>query len=145
MKPSLNASQEAIDDAEKALGVRLPEDLKRIWLVCNGLEYPQDWRIYPVFDKRMPKKCWGHIAEENRRSSFDYIQEDLLKIAGDSYGNHLVLKVTAGVAGEDIYSWNHETTGLRKSAITFAKIQAKTERRVEDIKKRIARSMKKRR
>ncbi len=145
MKPTLNASQEAIDEAEKALGIQFPEGLKCIWLISNGLDYPQDWRIYPVFDKSMPKKCWGHIAEENRRSSYDYIQEDLLKIGGDSYGNHLVLKVTGGVAGEDIYAWNHETTKLRKSPITFVKIQAKAQKRVDSIMKKIARSMKKKR
>jgi len=82
--PSLNASQEAIDQAEQTLGIRLPKALKEVWRVCNGLDYPQDWRIYPVFDKAMAKKSWGHIAEENRRSSYDYIQEGLLKIAGDS-------------------------------------------------------------
>lgn len=143
MKPTFNASQQAIDEAEKALGIRLPDGLKAVWVVCNGLDYPQDWRIYPVFDKAMAKKCWGHIVEENRRSSYDYIQDDLLKIAGDSYGNHLVLKVADGVAGEDIYSWNHETTAIRKSAITFAKIQAKAQRRVDGIMKKIARNMKK--
>ena len=145
MTPSLNASHEAIKEAEKALSIRLPEGLKAIWLVCNGLDYPHDWRIYPVFDRSMAKKCWGHMVEENRRSAYDYIQKDLIKIAGDSYGNHLVLKVTDGVAGEDIYVWNHETTALRKSPITFAKIQAKAEQRIEGIKKKIARRMKKRR
>lgn len=145
MTPQLDASQQAIDAAEKALGIRLPDGLKAIWLVCNGLDYPQDWRIYPVFDKAMPKKCWGHIVEENKRTSSDYIQEDLLKIAGDSYGNRLVLMVVDGVAGEDIYSWNHETTGLRRSPITFAKIQAKARQRVDGVMRKIARSEKKRR
>ena len=145
MKLSLSASQEAIDEAEKALGIIFPDDLKRIWLICNGLEYPQDWRIYPVFDRSKAKKCWGHIAEENRRCSYDHIQKDLLKIASDSYGNHLTLRVIDGVAGEDIFTWNHETTRLRKSPITFAKIKARAERRIEAIEKKIARSMKRKR
>ena len=144
MKPSLNASQAAIDEAEKALGIILPEELKQVWSISNGLEYPQDWRIYPVFDKSMPKKSWGHIVEENKRSSYDYIQPDLLKIAGDSYGNHLVIKVNDGAAGKDIFFWNHETTNLKKSPITLLKIQARAKKRVADIEKKIARSMKKR-
>ena len=144
MNPSFSASTEAIAEAEASLGVRLPDGLKQVWAISNGLDYPQDWRVYPVFDKSMPKKCWGHIVEENKRSSYDYIQDDLLKVARDSYGNHLVLKVAHNVAGDTIYIWNHETTALRKSPITFEKIQTKAQKRIGGIMKKISRNMKKR-
>ncbi|MBN2384559.1 SMI1/KNR4 family protein [bacterium] len=145
MKPSLNASAEAIIEAERALGVTLPEELKQVWAMSNGLDYPQDWRIYPVFDKSMPRKSWGHIVEENKRSAHDYMQADLLKIASDSYGNHLVLKMSEGIAGKDIFFWDHETANLQKSSITLLNIQAGAKKRVEDIEKKMARGMKKKR
>jgi hypothetical protein len=145
ISPSLNASQEAINEAEKILDIRLPEELKHVWLICNGFDYPPDWRIFPVFDKSMPKKCWGNIVEENKKSSYDYIQEDLLKIASDSYGNNLVLRVSNGIAGDSLYTWDHETTKLRKSSITFTKLQTKARKRVENIQMKIARNLKKRR
>jgi cell wall assembly regulator SMI1 len=139
------APQNLIAQAEEQLGILLPEGLKRIWCISNGLEYPQDWRIYPVFNPKNTRKSWGHIVEENTRRQDEYIQENLLKIAGDSYGNHLVLVVQDGKAGEQIYHWNHETSKLRKSPITFEKILAKAKRRYEKIEKQIQRNMRKKR
>jgi hypothetical protein len=46
-------------EAEKQLGIRLPDDLKAVWRISNDLEYPQDWRVYPVFDPANPRKSWG--------------------------------------------------------------------------------------
>jgi len=144
MKISISASEEAIIEAEKQLGIHLPDALKAIWRASNGLEYPQDWRIYPVFDPDKPKKSWGHLVEENKRHSYDYIQEGLLKIASDSYGNHLILRVEGGIAHPMIYKWDHETTKLKKSAITLEKIHARALKRRDKILKKIEISMKKR-
>lgn len=137
------APNQCIAQAEEQLGILLPEGLKAIWRLSNGLDYPQDWRIYPVFNPQNTRKSWGHIVEENTRRSYDYIQENLVKIAGDSYGNHLVLVVQDGKAGEQIYHWNHETSTLRKSPINFEKILVKAQRRYEKIEKQIQRSIKK--
>ena len=139
----IGAQQMHIVQAEKHLGILFPEGLKNIWLISNGLEYPQDWRIYPVFDPRNPRKSWGHIVEENTRQQYEDMQENFLKIAGDSYGNHLVLVVQDGQAGEHIYHWNHETAKIRKSPITFEKILVKAKKRHEKIEKQIRKNMRK--
>lgn len=144
MEVNISASDDAITEAENQLGVCLPNALKDVWRASNGLEYPQDWRVYPVFDRERPKKSWGNIVEENRRQPHDYIQEGLLKIASDSYGNHLVLRLKRGVAHPTVYRWDHETAKLKKSTITLEKIVDRALKRRTSILKKIERSKRRR-
>jgi hypothetical protein len=53
---NLSAPDAAISEAESQLGVLLPNGLKEVWRISNGLHSAQDWRVYPVFDRGKPKK-----------------------------------------------------------------------------------------
>jgi hypothetical protein len=114
--------------------------LKDVWRVSNGLRYARDWRVYPVFDRGKPKKSWGHIVEENSKTTYDYFPEGLLRIASDSYGNYLVLKVEGGIARPTVYRWDHETANLKKSPVTLGKLLEVARKRRSSILKKIERS-----
>ena len=139
----IGATSESIMEAEKDLNLILPITLKEIWLQSNGLDYPNDWRIFPVFDKQNSRKSWGHIVEENKRSVNDYIPEELLKIASDSFGNKLVLKKEGNSISNEIFLWDHETNKIKKSMITLEKILTKAKKRKEKILKQIEKNLKK--
>ena len=116
MKPPILGIQSSeIDKAEAELSVRFPPLLREAWETYNVVELRGGWRVFPIFDKRSPRKTCGSIVYENTRGAWKELQpDDTLAIADNGTGNQLVLKVENGKAGESVYHWNHETGRLRK-------------------------------
>jgi hypothetical protein len=139
-----SAPIEAIEEEQNAIGVVFPESMVELLKIMNGFEYISDWSIYSVLNPKNPKAKYGYFRSENKRSSYDYIDPSLLKIASDGYGNHLVLKSKEGIAEDIIYRWDHETNALKRSAITFEKLAAFASKKIEKVKKAMSRSMNKR-
>ena len=139
----LGVNAEEIAEAEKLLQTKFPDQLKKIWQVSNGLELPGEWRLFPIFDKKNPKKSWGHIVEENTNGRWEYCPKDLIAIASDGSGDNLVLRTENGNVLETIYRWDHETNKISPSKQKLSDILALAKKRVEKIKKQIEKNVKK--
>jgi wobble nucleotide-excising tRNase len=135
----LGTESNNIDAAESQLKVAFPDTLKDIWLVSNGLELPDDWRLYPVFDSSNPRKTANHIVYENTKARWDYMSNDLVSIAEDGSGNHLVLKKHGGVLLPEIHIWDHETNEVERWSQSLDDILILSKKRVEDIEMQVER------
>ena len=129
----LGTESNNIDAAERQLNVAFPRTLKDIWLVSNGLELPDNWRLYPVFDSSNPRKTANHIVYENTKARWDYMSDDLVSIAQDDYGNHLALKKDRGVLLPEILIWDHETNEVETWWQSLDDSLILSKKRVEDI------------
>ena len=138
----LGVGIEEIEEAEKTLQIKFPSLLKEIWQVSNGLEVGE-WRLFPIFSKKNPKKSWGHIVEENTNIRWEYRSKDLIAIAADGSGDNLVLKIENGKVSEAIYLWDHETNRASPSKQKLSDILALANKRVENIKKQMEKNIKK--
>ena len=125
--------------AERQLEITFPDTLKDIWLVSNGLELPDDWRLYPVFDSANPRKTANHIVYENTKARWDYMSPELISIAEDGSGNHLVLKKEDTILQPEIYVWDHETNEIERWPESLDDILMLAKRRVENIGTQVAR------
>ena len=124
------------------VGLVEQSSIKEIWQVSNGLEVGE-WRLFPIFSKKNPKKSWGHVVEENTNNRWEYRPKDLIAIAVDGSGDNLVLKIENGNASEIIYHWDHETNKASPSKQKLSNILALANKRVEKIKKQMEKNIKK--
>lgn len=110
------ATAALIDEAERELCVVFPVELRAVWLTHNGIELPGGWRFFPVFDPGNPRKTAGSVTYENLRGAWGmHLRSlDLVALASNGTGNHLVMRVVDGVAIRDILHWNHETEKLTR-------------------------------
>lgn len=132
----IGASMESVLRAEFDLGVRLPFGLRAILLICNGFTFEDTWRIYPVLEPRIARRCWGHIVEENQSGlSIDQVGRPI-KIATDPYGNYLVVLADGDICGETILMWEHETARVSQSDTSFTDLLVASILHVERIVKR---------
>jgi len=115
MQPYSIATDEMIAAAEADLGVTLPDRLKQAWKTYNCIDLPGYWRVFPVFDKAHARKTAGHIVYENLRGAWGmHVRElGLITLADNGTGNQLVLRVTDGVAGEQLFHWQHDSEKLK--------------------------------
>ena len=141
---SLGATEGMIEAAEVQLGCRFPADLKAVWLVSNGLELPNGWKLYSVFNPQEPRKTYENVVEENTKYRWSYMDISLLSIGANDTGNHLVLKREGGTVGEEIYLWNHETNKIRRWGKGFEYLLSKAQARIAKIERAIQSSMKRR-
>jgi len=147
---NLGASIDAIKVAEQELGVEFPDILKEIWLTKNGgIEIPPDWEVYPIFDPDNSQKTSNSIVYENTpgkgRWGFEVMPADLIAIAANGTGNHLVLRVVNGIVLPDIMNWNHETGKVRKWSRSLDHILKIAKSRVAEIEKARMKAASKRR
>jgi len=139
----LGAGIEAITAAEQEMGIKFPDLLKMIWQVSNGLELPGGWQIYPVFDPANPRKTCNSIVYENTpgKGRWEYMSGDLIAIAGNGTGNHLVLRIESGTLLPDILVWDHERNKTKAWGKTLDDILKKAQARVIAIQKARAKSL----
>jgi len=111
---SLGVSEEMIARAEAELAVRFPDTLRSAWMQYNCNELRGGWRVFPIFDADNPRKTAGSVVYENLKGVWgqEVMAQGLVSIADNGTGNQLVLKLTAGQAGQQIYHWSHETRKL---------------------------------
>ncbi len=138
---NLGASDETIEATEQEMGFCFPGGLKAVWRISNGLELPGGWRVFPVFDRSEPRKTCNHIAYENTKGRWSYMDESLIAIAAGDTGNRLVLRVQSDIVEDTIYLWDHERNSTRRWGRGFDYLLAKARARVTGINKRIARSL----
>ena len=91
-------AEERVRACEDALGVRLPEPLRSALKTDNGGEIatPHDlWRLHPVEDtsdrKRLSRTA-NHIVRETRAAHGYGLPADLVVLADNESGDHLVLR-----------------------------------------------------
>lgn len=132
----LSAPPEAIANASRRLGVVFPAELEGIWHVANGVVLPSGWRVYPVFDEHNPRKTAGDIVHENTRGRWPTMAPQFLAIAGNDFGNQLVLEIEDGVAGTRVLAWNHETAVTRPWSRGLETIMRAAQQRVAKIHKK---------
>lgn len=133
----LGTESKNIDEAERQLNVAFPDTLKNIWLLSNGLELLGDWRLYPVFDPSNPRRTANHIVYENIKGCWDYMLLDLVSIAEDGCGNHLVLKKEDRILLPEVYMWDHETNDIERWSTSLDDILMLAKERVEDIEMQV--------
>lgn len=126
---------DAILAAEAELGRQLPESLSK-WLLANNGKTLDSLTIFPVYDKRDPRKTWDSIARTFRGNWRSWINnfpenqkkpEELLPIAEFGTGDYYCLDYSkTGISGEPIITkWSHETgetTFIAESFSEFLKI-----------------------
>jgi len=105
------ATEAEIAQAERAMGHRLPDDLRALLLESNGIQDENGaGLIWPCAD----------IAEQNlafrREEGFRELYmpfDNLLFIGDDGTGDQFAFGITADgkVSTGDIYHWDHETDG----------------------------------
>jgi hypothetical protein len=114
------ASEQAIAEAEQALGVQFPEALRSLLLASNGVVGPFEyWLVWPV----------KQIVTENReyRTSADlkglYMPFDHLLFIGESGDGGLfaypIMSDGNARYKNDIFLWDHETDDRRWVAINL--------------------------
>jgi hypothetical protein len=140
----LGAPVEAVEKAAGELDVVFPTGLVEVWKVSNGLELPDEWRIYPVFDVKEPRKSAGHIVYENAHGRSEAMDAGLVIIAGDGSGDSLVLRKAGKVLEPDIYVWDHETRKVRAWGRDWEFVLKKAKERVAEIEKQMAQAAKRR-
>jgi hypothetical protein len=138
--PRLGAPPAAIEEASARLGVIFPPELEAVWLLCNGIELPSGWLLYPVFDRQNPRKTSNDIVYENTKGRWDTMDSKLLAIAGNGTGNQLVLERLESSTGASILVWDHETRRTRPWSKDFSYLKAVAEKRVVRIAAAIARN-----
>lgn len=108
---SPGASEGQIVQAEKAIGIPLPDHLRSLLLESDGVQADSGASI-----------VWScaELAERNldfrRDESFRELYmpfDNLLFIGDDGGGNQFAFGITAAgeIAKDDIYRWDHETDG----------------------------------
>ena len=139
---NLGTANQNIEEAERQLAVKFPEDLRAIYSISNGLELPPDWTLYSVFDPTNPRKSSNHIVYENTKGRWSYMAADFTCIADNSTGNQLVLKKEGEVMSSEILIWDHETNKTRKWSKSFDYILSMAKKRVERIEKQMNKNRK---
>lgn len=105
-----------IESAERDLGARLPDPLRRRLIRDNGGEVEvvgDTWQIHPVWDDTTPKtasRTSNHVVRETREArSWPSFPPDGVAIASNGSGDLLIVR-----RGSDlVQSWDHETGELR--------------------------------
>jgi hypothetical protein len=120
-----------IADAEKELGLRLPESYRNRLKRDNGgeVEAAGDWwTLHPIFDqssrKRLKRTCNHVLAETNSAQSWRGFPKDGLAIATNSCGDHLLLLLSDKVGDSFdamVWYWSHET-GEKEVIADFAEL-----------------------
>jgi len=102
--------------AETELGIRFPEKLKDVWKTNNCNELSGGWRVFPIFDASNPRKTTGSVSYENVKGcrGQEVMEHALVSIADNGTGNQLVLKVVSGLAGDEVFHWQHDTHKLTR-------------------------------
>jgi hypothetical protein len=131
-----------IDDEEKVIGIKFPSGLRQVLKIMNGIEYLNEWTLYSVLNPKNPKAKYGYFRIESVVDDRDYMPKGLFKIAADGSGNHLVLKVVDGMAGNEIFRWDHETNQVARSSVTFEKLAKYALIKIDLINKKILKSKK---
>ncbi|MHB9132926.1 MAG: SMI1/KNR4 family protein [Armatimonadota bacterium] len=105
-------AESRIEEAERELGRRLPEKLRNRLLADNGGETTvlnDTWTLYPVWDpsdRKHARKTANHILYETDIARGHHgFPPDAIAIAGDSYGNRLIVPTSS----DRIEFWDHET------------------------------------
>jgi hypothetical protein len=105
-------SERRIEDAERQLGRRLPDDLRARLLHHNGGDVTVDgdeWQLYPVWDDsnlRTIARTSNNVVGETREArEWRLFPHGAIVIGGDGSGDLLVLR--AGAAR--VERWSHET------------------------------------
>jgi len=89
---NLGTSNKNIEKAENDLNYIFPEDLRKFYLLSNGIECPPDWNIFSIYDSSNPRKTSGNnIVYENTKARWDYMSNDLISIGNNSNGNQFRL------------------------------------------------------
>lgn len=141
---ALGVTEDQVADAESALGIRFPDDLREAWKLYNCNELRGGWRVFPVFDPANPRKTCGSITYENVTGVWgqEVRAEGLVTIASNGTGNQLVLKVVDGRAGDQVYHWHHEThrlTAWKPGLAAIRAVAAKSREQVLELQARFAR------
>lgn len=135
----LGIDKTEIIKAEEKLSIKFPETLKQAWETYNVIELKGGWFVFPIFDQRSPRKTCGNIVYENTSASWrELVPENLLMIAENGTGNFLVVKITDGIASEEVFHWHHETGKLTKWKPTIESIlktAIKSKKSVESLHK----------
>lgn len=126
---SFNLEDKFIYQAETELAANLPENYKVSMQKNNGgeIEISGDvWDQYPIFDKsdrkRISRTCNHIIAETKSCKGFGNFPASALAIAGNGYGDQLVLLKQNSNYGNTIYIWSHETGDVDKVANDFSEL-----------------------
>jgi hypothetical protein len=125
-------SETMIPKAEEALGLRLPESLRRYLLSENGGEIDADsdsWVVFPVADssdrKRLSRSA-NHIVRETAHArGWSGFPPDAVAVASNGSGDFLVLKPDpsdSGQADSAVFRWDHETRQLIWIAADWAEL-----------------------
>lgn len=113
-KPILGILSVEIDKVESQLNIKFPIKLRQAWETYNVIELRGGWFIFPIFDKRNPRKTCSHIVYENLNGWKELQPENTLAIADNGTGNQLLLKFKDGICDDVVYHWNHETGKLKE-------------------------------
>ena len=107
----LGASEGQISEAEKAIGIPLPEHLRSLLLECNGVraDYGSEviWSCSELVERNLEFRRYEPFREL-------YVPFDnLLFIGSDCGGDQFAFSIMANgqITKHDIYRWDHETDG----------------------------------
>ena len=122
-------SEEELRRTEEELGARLPQTYREAIKINNGGEASteeDDWELYPIRDtsdrKRISRTCNHIIRETESRRGFGNFPENAIAIAGNGWGDQMVLLKDGEAFGEKVFLWLHETGELLELAESFSEI-----------------------
>ena len=105
-------SERRLDDAERELGRRLPDELRARLLRNNGGDLRVDeevWKLHPVWDdsdRRTTARTSNHVVHETREARlWSNFPDSAVAIASDGSGDLLVLRANS----IQVERWGHET------------------------------------
>ncbi|MDQ6418010.1 SMI1/KNR4 family protein [Paenibacillus sp. LHD-117] len=98
-----------IKNTEEVLGVKLPEQYKKLVGIVNQPEI-DEWILYPIKDSMRLSNTYDDIVRNNTGELWPENTGDYISIAYDGTGDLLCYKLIddSRELGEEIFYWNHE-------------------------------------
>lgn len=101
-------SEEALKEAEKALGATFPPQYRDLMKLVNGPVF-YDWRFFPVKDTLHPRETWDDIVQYNQSKQRPrFLLPDFVAFA-ESMNDYLCFKIVNGAMQENVYLHALET------------------------------------
>lgn len=121
-----------IEEAERALGRRLPAAYRASLRASNGGEFvtdDDDWQLHPVWDRsdatRTKRTCNHIVAETEYARRSPGVPADAVVLGTNGGGDLLLLlpdRVDATSYAATLYRWDHETATLEELAADIAEL-----------------------
>lgn len=123
-------SESYIEDCERALGFKFPENYRTEMMNQNGGAVLCDhdtWNLHPIWDKsdkKRLKRTSNDVAREtSSMASWTGWPSNAVCIAANGTGDALIFLAGSSSPDNAVYRWRHETGQTKKTANDFSELQ----------------------